>query len=61
MSQYDKIKTQFPDHVVLFQIGDFYEIMGSDAGQYSKCSSKFYNNEVELEVVLLQLYCCMIH
>ena len=48
MSQYDNIKTQFPDHMVLFQIGDFYEIMGSDAGQYSKCSSKFYNSEVKL-------------
>lgn len=31
-SQYDKIKSKFPNHVVLFQVGDFYEIMGSDAG-----------------------------
>ena len=34
MSQYDKVKSQFPDHVLLFQVGDFYEIMGSDAGLF---------------------------
>ena len=32
ITQYDKIKSQFPDHILLFQLGDFYEIMGSDAG-----------------------------
>ena len=29
--QYNAIKERYPDHVVLFQVGDFYELYGEDA------------------------------
>lgn len=29
--QYNAVKERYPDHVVLFQAGDFYEIYGEDA------------------------------
>lgn len=29
--EYNSIKAEYPDSIVLFQIGDFYEVMGSDA------------------------------
>ena len=29
--QYNTVKERYPDHVVLFQVGDFYEIYGEDA------------------------------
>lgn len=31
-TQFDSIKKQYPDYVILFQVGDFYEIYGEDAG-----------------------------
>ena len=31
MRQYDRIKAQYPDAVLLFRVGDFYETFGSDA------------------------------
>ena len=35
MSQFEKVKQQYADYVVLFQVGDFYEIYGDDAGDGS--------------------------
>ena len=32
MTQYDCVKKQYPKHVLLYQVGDFYEIYYSDAG-----------------------------
>ena len=29
--QYNAVKERYPDHVVLFQVGDFYELYGEDA------------------------------
>lgn len=34
MLQFDRIKKQYQDYILLFQVGDFYEIYGDDA---SKC------------------------
>jgi DNA mismatch repair protein MutS len=31
MQQYDKVKQQYPDAILLFRIGDFYETFGEDA------------------------------
>ena len=31
MTQYEKIKDQYKDYILLFQVGDFYEIYGEDA------------------------------
>ena len=31
MAQFQRVKEQFPDHLLLFQVGDFYEIYGQDA------------------------------
>ncbi|MBX2977951.1 MAG: DNA mismatch repair protein MutS [Flavobacteriales bacterium] len=36
MQQYARIKGQYPDAVLLFRVGDFYETFGSDAIQASK-------------------------
>lgn len=35
-SQYDAIAAQYPGHMILMQVGDFYEIFGSDAEQASR-------------------------
>jgi DNA mismatch repair protein MutS len=31
MAQFQRVKKQFPDHLLLFQVGDFYELYGEDA------------------------------
>lgn len=36
MRQYNEIKAKFPDTIVLYRIGDFYETFGEDAVQTSK-------------------------
>lgn len=36
MKQYDKFKDQYPDKIVLFRMGDFYETFGEDAKQAAK-------------------------
>ncbi len=42
MEQYERVKAQFPGHLVLFRVGDFFETFGEDAKLLSR----------ELEVVL---------
>ena len=42
MEQYEGVKAQYPGHLVLFRVGDFYETFGDDARLLSK----------ELEIVL---------
>ena len=34
MNQFDKVKAQFADYIVLFQVGDFYELYGEDASKH---------------------------
>ena len=34
MTQYEKIKEQYKDYILLFQVGDFYEIYGEDASKF---------------------------
>ena len=34
MMQYEKIKEQYKDYILLFQVGDFYEIYGEDASEF---------------------------
>ena len=36
MKQYFSIKTKYPDSLLLFRVGDFYETFGSDAIEASK-------------------------
>lgn len=36
MKQYNEIKEQYPDTILLFRVGDFYETFGSDAVKASK-------------------------
>lgn len=36
MKQYNEIKTQYPDALLLFRVGDFYETFGDDAVKASK-------------------------
>lgn len=33
--QYNAVKERYPDHVVLFQVGDFYELYGEDAKTFA--------------------------
>lgn len=35
MSQFERIKKQYPDYILLFQVGDFYELYGDDASKNS--------------------------
>jgi DNA mismatch repair protein MutS len=39
MQQYQEIKTQYPDAILLFRVGDFYETFGTDAIRAAKASS----------------------
>ena len=34
MHQFEKIKKQYKDFVLLFQVGEFYELYGDDASMY---------------------------
>ena len=36
MQQYNKIKTKYPDALLLFRVGDFYETFGTDAIEASR-------------------------
>ena len=36
MKQYNQIKTKYPDALLLFRVGDFYETFGDDAIKASK-------------------------
>jgi DNA mismatch repair protein MutS len=36
MQQYNSIKTKYPDALLLFRVGDFYETFGSDAVRAAK-------------------------
>ncbi|HAF75947.1 MAG TPA: hypothetical protein DCG42_01380, partial [Maribacter sp.] len=36
MKQYNTIKTKYPDALLLFRVGDFYETFGEDAIKTSK-------------------------
>ena len=36
MKQYNQIKVKYPDALLLFRVGDFYETFGADAVRASK-------------------------
>ena len=36
MKQYNKIKAKYPDALLLFRVGDFYETFGADAIKAAK-------------------------
>ena len=36
MKQYNRIKSEYPDTILLFRVGDFYETFGEDAIKASK-------------------------
>jgi DNA mismatch repair protein MutS len=36
MRQYNEMKAKFPDAILLFRVGDFYETFGKDAVEASK-------------------------
>ena len=31
MKQFDSVKSQYPNYILLYQVGDFYELYGEDA------------------------------
>ncbi len=31
MRQFEKLKSQYPNYIILFQVGEFYELYGEDA------------------------------
>ena len=33
MTQYERVKQQYKDYILLFQVGDFYELYGDDASK----------------------------
>lgn len=35
MAQFERVKSQFPGYLLLFQVGDFYELYGDDASTLS--------------------------
>ena len=45
MKQYNDIKSKYPDAVLLFRVGDFYETFGEDAIRTAKV----------LDIILLSL------
>ena len=38
MMQYEKVKQQYKDYILLFQVGDFYELYGEDASELCTCA-----------------------
>ena len=34
MSQFEEIKKQYPGYILLFQVGDFYELYSDDASRW---------------------------
>lgn len=36
MAEYSEIKERYPDAAVLYQVGDFFEVMGDDAEPVAK-------------------------
>ncbi|MGX7590576.1 DNA mismatch repair protein MutS [Candidatus Karelsulcia muelleri] len=53
MKQYNEIKKKFPNSIVLFKVGDFYEIFGKDAIKCSKVlnivlTKRHKNSSIEL-------------
>ncbi|MCC6447111.1 MAG: DNA mismatch repair protein MutS [Chitinophagaceae bacterium] len=55
MAQYNKIKQKYPDAILLFRIGDFYETFGSDAIKASQIlgivlTKRANGNQTELEL-----------
>ena len=41
MKQYNQIKVKYPDALLLFRVGDFYETFGKDAIKASKIAVNF--------------------
>ena len=39
--QYNTVKERYPNHVVLFQVGDFYELYGEDAKTLAVCARSY--------------------
>ena len=44
MKQYNQIKAKYPDALLLFRVGDFYETFGSDAIKAASMFAKIINN-----------------
>ena len=63
MSQFDRIKKQYQDYILLFQVGDFYEIYGDDASKYRNhdiaflfyCANHYSNWVVSVKHLLIML------
>ena len=43
MKQYFQVKSKYPDSILLFRVGDFYETFGEDAVTASKVLVDFAN------------------
>lgn len=42
-TQFEEIKRQYPSYILLFQVGDFYEIYGDDASMSQVVWSTGFN------------------
>ena len=51
MAQFHRVKAQFPDHLLLFQVGDFYELYGEDASESSTSSGEASTSPSPLSLV----------
>ena len=51
MKQYNQIKAKYPDALLLFRVGDFYETFGSDAVKASKILDVYVHVRIFWEVV----------
>lgn len=47
MKQYNAIKVKYPDAMLLFRVGDFYETFGEDAKKASKVLGIILKQEVQ--------------
>ena len=53
MKQYNDIKSKYPDTILLFRVGDFYETFGEDAILASKILGIVLTKEEPVQVVKL--------
>ncbi len=62
MRQYLEIKSQYPNTLVLYRLGDFYELFYEDAKKVAKLFRSYLNKrEAPIMVILYQWRVCLFH
>lgn len=54
MAQFERVKSQFPGYLLLFQVGDFYELYGDDASTLFHHHAACYNLHTHIPSVHTQ-------